>query len=112
MPDRPNRSHRFLITTVIYIVAIAGAVTVASLRARAKTGAPAYNAEDVVERPTSGKPFFSLSTHRTYGTNDNARLWVDYQAVDHLDFRVYQVKDPRKFFTELKDPHQVAVTRS
>ena len=27
--------------------------------------------------------------------------------MDHLDFRVYQVKDPRKFFTELKDPHQL-----
>jgi hypothetical protein len=27
--------------------------------------------------------------------------------VDHLDFRVYQVKDPRKFFTGLKDPHQM-----
>ena len=49
----------------------------------------------------------SLSTHRTYGTSDNARLWVDYQGINHLDFRVYQVKDPRKFFTELKNPHQL-----
>ena len=24
-----------------------------------------------------------------------------------MDFRVYQVKDPRKFFTGLKDPHQM-----
>ncbi len=39
--------------------------------------------------------------------SDNPRLWVDYQGVDHLDFRVYQVKDPRKFFTQLKDPHQM-----
>ena len=107
MSNSKSGSSRILITALIYLVAIGGALTIASLRARARSGASTDTSEDFVERPTSGKPFFSLSTHRTYGTRDNARLWVDYQAVDHLDFRVYQVKDPRKFFTELKDPHQV-----
>ena len=109
MFEMNSRSYRVLTASLIYLVAIAGALTIATLRSRAKvkpetTPVPA-TAE--TERPPATKPFFSLSTHRTYGTTDNPRLWVDYQGVDHLDFRVYQVKDPRKFFTELKDPHQM-----
>lgn len=104
-----SRSRRVLTTSLIYLIAIAAALTIATLRSRAKPK-PDTSAEPYAEettRPPATKPFFSLSTHRTYGTSDNARLWVDYQGVDHLDFRVYQVKDPRKFFTELKDPHQL-----
>ncbi|MFN2498739.1 MAG: MG2 domain-containing protein, partial [Pyrinomonadaceae bacterium] len=107
MLDTNSRAYRIAITSLVYLVAIAGALTIATLRSRAKAGASESSPVEELERPVSSKPFFSLSTHRTYGTNDNARLWVDYQAVDHLDFRVYQVKDPRKFFTELKNPHQV-----
>jgi uncharacterized protein YfaS (alpha-2-macroglobulin family) len=103
-----SRSYRLLTGSLIYLVAIAGALTIATFRSRAKTKpaepAPAYLETN---RVAPGKPFFSLSTHRTYGTGDNPRLWVDYQAIDHLDFRVYQVKDPHKFFTQLKDPHQM-----
>lgn len=107
MLDTNSRSYRIVITSLVYVVAIAGALTIATLRSRAKARATTTTPAEEVERPLSSKPSFSLSTHRTFGTNDNARLWVDYQAVDHLDFRVYQVKDPRKFFTELKNPHQV-----
>jgi uncharacterized protein YfaS (alpha-2-macroglobulin family) len=106
--EMKSRKYRVLTASLIYLVAIAGAMTIATLRSRAKAKpveeAPA---EAYPEKRPSSKPFFSLSTHRTYGTSDNARLWVDYQAIDHLDFRVYQVKDPRKFFTGLKDPHQM-----
>ncbi|MGH9872320.1 MAG: MG2 domain-containing protein, partial [Pyrinomonadaceae bacterium] len=102
-----SRSYRVLTTSLIYLVAIAAALTVATLRSRAKPRsaepAPVY----LEKRVPSNKPFFSLSTHRTYGTSDNTRLWVDYQGVDHLDFRVYQVKDPRKFFAGLDNPHQM-----
>ncbi|HLN99210.1 MAG TPA: MG2 domain-containing protein [Pyrinomonadaceae bacterium] len=108
MVEKNSRSSRVLTASLIYLVAIAAALTIASLRSRAK--AKPGNAEPAyleTERPATGKPFFSLSTHRTYGTSDNARLWVDYQGVDHLDFRVYQVKDPRKFFSQLKNPHQM-----
>src|SRR6266511_2435458 len=82
-----SRSYRVLTTSLIYLLAIAGALTIATLRSRAKlkreiNTKPAYSE---TERRPSGKPFFSLSTHRTYGTSDNARLWVDYQGVDHLD---------------------------
>ncbi len=109
MFEMNSRSYRVLTSSLIYLVAIAAALTIATLRSRARPKpeaepAPAYFER---ERSKSGKPFFSLATHRTYGTGDNARLWVDYHGVDHLDFRVYQVKDPRKFFTGLKDPHQM-----
>ena len=109
MFEMNSRSYRVLTASLIYLVAIAAALTIATLRSRAKAGPeanPIPATEDIV-RPPATKPFFSLSTHRTYGTSDNPRLWVDYQGVDHLDFRVYQVKDPRKFFTQLKDPHQM-----
>lgn len=109
MFEMNSRSYRVLTASLIYLVAIAGALTIATLRSRAKVKpetTPEPLAEET-ERPPATKPFFSLSTHRTYGTSDNPRLWVDYQGVDHLDFRVYQVKDPRKFFTGLKDPHQM-----
>ncbi len=107
MLDTNSRSYRIVITSLVYVIAIAAALTIATLRSRARAGATTSAPYEETERPVSNKPFFSLSTHRTYGTNDNARLWVDYQAVDHLDFRVYQVKDPHKFFTELKNPHQI-----
>ena len=109
MSEMNSRSYRVLTASLIYLVVIAGALTIATLRSRAKAK-PEIIPEPPVEettKPKATKPFFSLSTHRTYGTSDNPRLWVDYQAVDHLDFRVYQVKDPRKFFTGLKDPHQM-----
>ena len=108
MFEMNSRSYRVLITSLIYLVAIAGALTIATFRSRAKAK-PEPPVEPVYEtaRRPSSKPFFSLSTHRTYGSGDNARLWIDYQGVDHLDFRVYQVKDPRKFFTQLKNPHQM-----
>ena len=104
-----SRSYRVLTASLIYLVAIAAALIIATLRSRAKQKTPAETESPTAEiaRRPAGKPFFSLSTHRTFGTADNARLWVDYQGVDHLDFRVYQVKDPRKFFTDLKNPHQM-----
>ena len=108
MVQTNTRPHHFLTASIIYLVVIAGALTIAAMRSRAKAKPEPPPVEEIeVERPPATKPFFSLSTNRTYGSNDNARLWVDYQGVDHMDFRVYQVKDPRKFFTGLKDPHQM-----
>src|SRR5262249_38096061 len=47
------------------------------------------------------------TTNRTYSPNESARLWASYQNVDYLDFRVYHIKDPSKFFKQLDDPHQM-----
>src|SRR5918998_2490767 len=66
---------------------------------------PMYGREINVPDPHA-KPFFSLQTNRTYATTDRARVFVNYRGVDSLDFRVYKVKDPIKFFRDLEDPHQ------
>ena len=55
----------------------------------------------------NAKPFFSLVTNRSYGTNDRARVWVNYRGLDQLDFRVYRVNDPAKFFKQLDNPHRL-----
>ncbi|HEV2799085.1 MAG TPA: MG2 domain-containing protein [Pyrinomonadaceae bacterium] len=52
------------------------------------------------------KPFFSLSSNRTYGTQERPRLWLSYRDIDAIDFRVYRVNDPAKFFRGLEDPHR------
>ena len=79
MFEMNSRSYRVLTASLIYLMAIAGALTIATLRSRAKAKPEAglEPAAAETERPPSSKPFFSLSTHRTYGTTDNARLWVD-----------------------------------
>jgi hypothetical protein len=68
--------------------------------------ARAKEAASVTADPEA-KPSFSLSTNRTYGTSNNPRVWVNYQGVKHLDFRVYRVGDPAKFFKQLSDPHEL-----
>jgi uncharacterized protein YfaS (alpha-2-macroglobulin family) len=50
---------------------------------------------------------FSLATTRTYGTKEPPRVYISYQGVEALDFRVYQVRDPFLFFRQLEDPHQM-----
>ena len=56
------------------------------------------------EKPA--KPFFSLNSSRTYGTNERPRIFLNYRDIDAIDFRVYKVNDPAKFFRQLDNPHQ------
>jgi len=55
---------------------------------------------------SESEPYFALSTNRTFGTNGKPS--VDFSAwnVDALEFRVYRVEDPLKFFQQLDDAHQ------
>lgn len=62
-----------------------------------------YNERDPMK---PAKPFFSLLSNRSYGTNERARLWLNYRDVDAIDFRVYRVNDPAKFFHGLDNPHK------
>src|SRR5262249_37442387 len=55
---------------------------------------------------TENRPEFSLASRQIFTTKESASIELDFQAIDHLDFRVYRVKDPRAFFTHLKDAHQ------
>ncbi|HYY42563.1 MAG TPA: hypothetical protein VE775_07495, partial [Pyrinomonadaceae bacterium] len=66
--------------------------------------------QDYYERKADAappKPFFSLTTNRTYGSNERARLFVNYHDLDALDFFVYRINDPVQFFKQLDNPHQV-----
>jgi uncharacterized protein YfaS (alpha-2-macroglobulin family) len=103
--ENKPRLGRYLATAAIYLAVVASAFGFNIIRARAAR-TPAEPASPV---PTvvSSKPYFSLTTNRTYSPNETARLWASYQNVDHLDFRVYRVKDPVKFFKDLDDPHQM-----
>ena len=96
---------------LIYLVVIAAAFALAHSRV---SSAPDPKAEEEkppvpehVETVVSQKPFFSLGTNRTFGIKENPRMWVNYRGIDKLDFRVYRVNDPQRFFSKLNDPHQM-----
>lgn len=55
----------------------------------------------------SNKPFFSLWTNRTFGTNESPLVWLEYRGLSSVDFRIYHINDPTQFFTQLNDPHQL-----
>ena len=109
-------SRRTLLTSLIVYIAAAllvvvfVVVRVKTLHSFAAQSAPEelpYSGRTPVPPDEHAKPFFSIHTNRTYATTDRARLWVNYRGVDALDFRVYRVKDPVKFFRGLDNPHQV-----
>ncbi|HEX8336089.1 MAG TPA: MG2 domain-containing protein, partial [Pyrinomonadaceae bacterium] len=100
----------------VYAGALALILGFVVLRVKARYAYAAAVAPDSVGSPYErtpqppdphAKPFFSLHTNRTYATTDRARVWVNYRGVEALDFRVYKVKDPVKFFRQLDNPHQV-----
>src|SRR5256714_7037174 len=109
-------SRRTLLTSIaVYVAAVALVAGFVVLRVKARYSFAAQTAPESLpyegrtpEPPDPhAKPFFSLHTNHTYATTDRARVWVNYRGVDSLDFRVYKVKDPVKFFRGLDDPHQV-----
>jgi len=74
-------------------------------------GVPAGEAGFVLLRPIPAladepEPFFSVSSARTYvpGEKPNVQVWG--RGVNALEFRVYRVNDPVRFFEQLSDPHQ------
>ena len=105
--DFNSRASQRLVPLAVYLIVITATCTIAVLRSRAMQARPVVFEQPIQPRSTSTKPYFSLSTHRTFGTKESARLWVDYQNVDHLDFRVYKVNEPAKLFAQLDNPHQM-----
>jgi uncharacterized protein YfaS (alpha-2-macroglobulin family) len=57
------------------------------------------------EETPSTEPSFSVSSRQTYAPSQQPKVWIRFRQVDHLDFRVYRVKDPVQFFAKLKDAH-------
>src|SRR5689334_18645300 len=97
---------RGLTVIAVYVLVIAGALFVSTVTLRAQSGAGDTGASGAAST-ADYKPYFSLSTNRTYGTADRARVWINYVGIDHMDLRVYRVDDPVKFFKQLNDPHQM-----
>ncbi len=52
------------------------------------------------------QPYFSLTSAQTYATGEKPHIEVAAVDVADLDFRVYKINDPLKFFHQLPDPHQ------
>ncbi len=52
-------------------------------------------------------PAFSLWSSEIFTTRDSPSFSLNFRRVDHLDFRIYRVEDPLKFFAGLRDPHQL-----
>jgi alpha-2-macroglobulin len=98
---------RQLSSVLIYAAVIAAAFFFANSRLQ-RAAAEATQVTTITDTtPVQSGPFFSLSTTRTFGTSENPRLWLDYRNVDNLDFRVYRINDPQRFFAQLSDPHQM-----
>ena len=48
--------------------------------------------------PADTRPAFSLSTSEVFTTRDAPSFYLTFRRVEHLDFRVYKVRDPFAFF--------------
>ena len=59
---------------------------------------------------TRGAPrSFSLSTTQSFAPGESVKIQLFAKNVPALEFRVYQVRDPQKFFAGLKDLHSFGV---
>src|ERR1043166_4659696 len=106
MSETNPRVRRYVATGIIYLALVASVFGFNVIRARTTPATAEVSGETTPTVPST-KPYFSLTTNKTYSPNESARVWASYQNVDYLDFRVYRVKDPNKFFKQLDDPHQM-----
>src|ERR1017187_3697891 len=54
------------------------------------------------------EPYFSISSNRTFPSNGRTAIELSAAHLDSLEFRIYRVQDPVKFFQQIEDPHQFA----
>jgi hypothetical protein len=101
-PPLNEETRRALKTAGTYFAVILAALAFNLYRLRAE---PAE--KEWPEQAESEQPFFSLTTNRSFRTTEQARLWASFKGISALDFRVYRVADPVKFFQQLDDPHQI-----
>jgi len=108
MSENNPRVRRYVATAVVYLALVASVFGFNVIRYKSQpAAAPSAAAAAETPKVPSTKPYFSLTTNRSYSTNESARLWASYQNIEYLDFRVYRVKDPNKFFKQLDDPHEM-----
>ena len=80
-----------------------GRVIVAAAAALLLGVAPGFS--QTAEDPDT-RPAFSLSSSEVFTSRDNPSFYLTFRHITQLDFRVYKVRDPVKFFQGLRDPHQ------
>ncbi|MBC7910029.1 MAG: hypothetical protein H7Y30_05985, partial [Pyrinomonadaceae bacterium] len=106
--ERAAKLKKISPALAVYLAIIICALSFTALRLRAEgnpksapivTPPPATTAAD--------PPVFSLSSSRTYASTAPARVWLNYRGIETIDFRVYRLKDPVKFFKGLDNPHQM-----
>src|SRR5580698_8451827 len=51
------------------------------------------------------QPYFALSSTTTFASNGKPTVSLSAWNVDVLEFRVYRINDPLKFFQQIEDPH-------
>jgi len=90
---------------LVYVAVIAATVWIADSRVRYAAAFPPDTQH--VGTEIDPEPFFSLSTNRTFGAAEKPVLWLDHRGLTSLDFRVYRVNDPQRFFAQLSNPHQM-----
>jgi len=88
-PGRTARGSRFVTNAVIVLAVCWWAAQVP------------LSAQEV----KSSEPSFSVSSHQTYSPSQQPKVLVQFRQVDHLDFRIYRIKDPVQFFAKLRDAH-------
>jgi uncharacterized protein YfaS (alpha-2-macroglobulin family) len=86
LPAQRSLAHRLLLLALTWLFATAPAL-----------------AQDTASG--AAPPAFSLATGETFTTKDRPAIYLTFQQIDHLDFRVYRVQDPVAFFAGLRDPH-------
>ena len=92
-----------IFAALIYVVVIVAAIWIADSRVGAEKPEPLPALETI----NLNQPYFALSSNRTFGSTENARLWLDHRGLSNLDFRVYRVNDPQRFFAQLSNPHEM-----
>lgn len=102
-----SRQKRILSSLAVYLGVFAVLLMVASHRLGVKAELAENTREVFVPSKEDTQPFFSLSTQRTYGTDEAGRLWLSYRSIESLDFRVYRINEPTRFFSQLNNPHQM-----
>jgi uncharacterized protein YfaS (alpha-2-macroglobulin family) len=70
------------------------------------TRAAAARAQNAGQAPDT-RPSFSVSSGTIATSREKPAIYLTFRQLDHLDFRVYRVKDPVAFLSGLKDPHQL-----
>src|SRR5215468_5211496 len=101
-----NQLKAITIYLAVFLSAISFAVSHSDAQS-SDTPASTTAASSTGSKDAKNKPYFSLSTNRTYSTADRARIWINYVSIDSLDFRVYRVDDPSAFFRQLANPHRM-----